>query len=209
MLEPLVKNVFRTGLKKYMALHHYILAKHKSYQYSKFAPGHIFDVQVDDMSFKLTFMDYKLGRNIIQRIEGRREPETIAMVKALVRKGSNVLALGCCYGYFTNIMAKCAGEDGRVVAIEGTPSYYKVLEQNIDLNRLKNVRAYNFFITSNAAEVYFYPEDTHPYNLIKRLDSHENIPGENNTAVPAGRLSAFLDQIHFLPDCIFMDIEGF
>jgi FkbM family methyltransferase len=209
MVKPLLKKALRLGLRKYMALNHYITEKQKSHEYSKFESGHVFDVQVDDMSFKLTFMDYQLGRNIIQRIEGRREPETIAMVKALVRKGSNVLALGCCFGYFTNIMAQCAGEDGRVVSIEGTPSYYKVLERNIDLNGLQNVRAYNFFITSKESEVYFYPEDTHPYNLIKRLENQKNIPNENNTTVPAGRLSEFLEQIRFSPDCIFMDIEGF
>lgn len=192
-----------------MALHHYIVEKHKIYQYSKFKPDHIFDVQVDDMSFKLTFMDYGLGRNIIQRIEGRREPETIAMVRALARKGSNVLTLGCCYGYFTNIISKCVGENGRVVSIEGTPSFYRVLRKNIELNQLRNVHDYNFFITSKADQVYFYPEETHPYDLIKRLEDQSNVPRENNTAVPAGKLSSFLENIQFSPDCIFMDIEGF
>lgn len=209
MSESLAKRMGRKGLKKYMALHQYIVEKHKNYQYSKFEPGHIFDVQVDDISFKLTFMDYELGRNIIQRIEGRREPETIAAVRALSRKGSKVLTIGCCYGYFTNIISKCVGDAGSVVSIEGTPSFYKVLRKNVELNRLSNVRDYNFFITSKADQVYFHPDEKHPYDLIKRLDEQRNLPEANNTAVPAGRLSSFLEGIQFSPDCIFMDIEGF
>jgi FkbM family methyltransferase len=209
MSEPLLKRVGRKGLKKYLGLHRYIMEKQKSYQYSKFKPGHVFDVQVDDITFKLTFMEYQLGRNIIQRIEGKREPETIAAVRALARKGSKVLTIGCCYGYFTNIISKCVGEGGMVVSIEGTPSFYKVLRKNVELNKLTNVRDYNFFITSNADQVHFHPEEKHPYDLIKRLEEQKNLPDEHTTSVPAGKLSTFLESIQFLPDCIFMDIEGF
>ena len=98
MIEKILKKFISYGVRKYRA-----------YTYSKFGPGHIFNIEVDDISFRMSFMDYYLDPCIIQRIEGRREPETVAIIKSLVRNGSKVLELGGCYGYFTAIMSKCAG----------------------------------------------------------------------------------------------------
>jgi FkbM family methyltransferase len=198
MIEKLLKKLVSYGIKKY-----------KAFVYSKFKPGHIFSITVDDMSFKMTFLDYRLGLAIIERIEGRREPQTVAIIKALVRNGSKVLELGGCYGYFTAIMSKCAGPEGKVVSIEGTPNNYKILNENMRINNISNVDAYNFFITSQSERVQFSPNDKHPYNAIKRLERPENDTTENQISVPARRLSSFLKENHFSPDYIFMDIEGF
>ena len=119
------------------------------------------------------------------------------------------MELGGCYGYFTAIMSKCAGPDGKVVSIEGTPNNYKILKENIRINNLNNVDAYNFFITSKSDKVYFSPDDKHPYNVIKRLEEQENKPSENQISVPVRRLSLFLKEIHFSLNYLFMDIEGF
>lgn len=177
--------------------------------YSRFKPGHIFDISVDDMSFKMTFMDYKLGETIIERIEGRRERETTATIKSLVQNGSKVLELGGCYGYFTMIMSKCAGPEGKVVSIEGTPNNCQILNENIRLNNITNVSVYNLFVTSKSTSVSFNSQDRHPYDAIDRIERQENSNSENYIAVPSVRLSNFLQEIDFIPDYIFMDIEGF
>lgn len=184
--------------------------KYLLFKYSKFETGHIFDIKVGDMAFAMTFMDYRLGRAIIERIEGRREPKTTAIIESLVTNGSKVLELGGCYGYFTIIMSKCAGPNGKVVSIEGTPNNYEILTENIRINNIRNVEAYNFFITSKSSETHFGLEDKHPYNAIERLETQgESTLGENWVSVPAIRLSEFLEDINLSPDYIFMDIEGF
>ena len=104
----------------------YAMGKFREVKYSKYKQNHIFDIVVDDMSFHMTFLDYDLYPEIIARIEGRREPETTATIKSLVRRGGKVLELGGCYGYFTILMAKCTGPGGKIVSIEGTPNNYRI-----------------------------------------------------------------------------------
>ncbi|MFA5260649.1 MAG: FkbM family methyltransferase [Candidatus Omnitrophota bacterium] len=178
------------------------------WKYSKYPPGHIFNITVDDMHFRMTFRDYKLDYPIVERIEGFREPVTTGIIKALVGPGARVLELGGCYGYFTAIMALCAGESGRVVSVEGTPNNFRILSENMALNGLKNVRIYNAFISADAQRVHFYDYETHPYDAIRRVKRHES-PAQGMTGVKAVKVTEFLRDINFVPDYIFMDIEGF
>lgn len=187
----------------------YSIKKYKAHKYSKFKPCHIFNITVDDMSFKMTFLDYHLVSAIIDRIEGRREPQTVAIIKSLIKTGDNILELGGCYGYFTTIMSKCTGTEGKVISIEGTPNNFRILNENLCINNIKNVETYNLFVTSKSDAVYFNPDDRNPYNAINKLEVKENNDFENQVSVPARRISSFLNEKQFSPDYIFMDIEGF
>jgi FkbM family methyltransferase len=178
-------------------------------KYSKYGPEHIFDITVDDLSLKMTFLGRDIGNAIMERIQGRREPTTVSVIRALVKPGSKVLELGGCYGYFTYIMASCAGAEGQVVSIEGTPNNYRILTRNIELNNLKNVSAYNLFITEKANHVTYASNDDGPYQAIDRLLKVSENGTSANITVPAVRLSSFLNDIGFHPDYVFMDIEGF
>lgn len=182
--------------------------RYKNWKYSKFEAGYIFQIDNDGLKFEMTFLDYCLGTTIIERIEGVREIETVAIQKSLVRPGDSVLELGGCYGYFTTILSRCAGPNGKVVSIEGTPNNFRILQENIRLNNLLNVNIYNCFITSLSEKVGFDVDDTGPYKAIETLT--KKLPSTNHEiSVPSIRLSSFLMQIDFIPDHIFMDIEGF
>lgn len=108
-------------------------------KYKKFQRGHVFDVNVYGTGFKMSFLDLPMDLYIVERIEGRREPETTAMLKSVIRPGSTVVELGSCYGYFTNIIAEAVGPGGRVLAIEGYRPFYEVLVENLELNSRTNV----------------------------------------------------------------------
>jgi len=172
----------------------------------------IYDINVDDLNFKMTFLDYPFDYPINQRIEGIREPQTTSIIRSIVRDGSNVLELGGCYGYFTAIMAMCVGESGKVVSIEGTPNNFNILSKNVEINNFKNIDLHQVFLRSeeNSDDVYFDSEVTHPYEVIESIKqgkSFNNI--EEKVAVRCVQLSSFLSEINFIPDHIFMDIEGF
>jgi len=176
--------------------------------------NYISDIKVDDLNFKMSFLNYDLSDlGITERINGIREPNTVTAIKSLVKNNSKVLVLGACYGYFTNIMSKMCGQNGIVVSIEGLPQNYNILVNNIKLNNLNNVRTYNFFVTNkliNNNEMRFKKNSTNPYYEIEKLNSNflEDIKTDYDV-VPVVKLSNFLNQINFNPDVIFMDIEGF
>ncbi len=176
--------------------------------------NYISDIKVDDLNFKMSFLNYDLSDlGITERINGIREPNTVTAIKSLVKNNSKVLVLGACYGYFTNIISKMCGQNGIVVSIEGLPQNYNILVNNIKLNNLNNVRTYNFFVTNkliNNNEMRFKKNSTNPYYEIEKLNSNflEDIKNDYDV-VPVVKLSNFLNQINFNPDVIFMDIEGF
>ena len=65
--------------------------------------NYISDIKVDDLNFKMSFLNYDLSDlGITERINGIREPNTVTAIKSLVKNNSKVLVLGACYGYFTS-----------------------------------------------------------------------------------------------------------
>ena len=58
--------------------------------------------------------------------------------------------------------------------------------------------------------MHFDSEATHVYKVIETLRQKESfINIEDKVAVPSVQLSSFLSEVNFIPDHIFMDIEGF
>jgi FkbM family methyltransferase len=186
---------------------------HKWWQrlkYSRFPTGHVFRIVIDDFEYEMTFGDHPISNAIVQRIEGRREPETMAIYRSLIRPGNKILEIGSCYGEFTILMAHCAGPTGKVVAIEGTPNNFKLFQENLRLNNVLNVDAYNLFVSMGGCEARFGVGDTHPYNAIDLLKCHARAKNEGEQIiVPTVRPTEFLRRLGFVPDLIFMDIEGF
>ena len=86
----------------------------------------VFDITVDDIKFKMSFKDYEVNKAIQERIDGVREPETTSIIRSMLKPGDNVLELGGCYGYFTQIMADSVGRSGKIVSIDGLPNNFKI-----------------------------------------------------------------------------------
>ena len=171
----------------------------------------IYDINIDDLNFRMTFHNYSLGYAINERIEGIREPSTTAAIRSIVREGSNILELGGCYGYFTNIMSNCTGKNGKVVSIEGTPNNFNIIKDNVKLNKLDNVELHQVFISDDSgnSEVCFDIDERSPYGVLDTIRNGEPFENlENKIVVPCVKVSSFLDEIDFIPDHIFMDIEG-
>ena len=185
------------------------LSEHR--RYNIYTSDHIFDVRVNRHKFLMSFSDYPIQGPIVERIEGRREPDTVAIIEAIAKPGMQILEIGGCYGYFTLIMSSCAGPNGRVVTIEGTPRNYDILKKNIEINQVTNVDPFNVFVTSQDSEVRFAPDERSPYAAIDRLTQpgESLVPEEGSHAVPTVTVSGFLKEESYHPDVIFMDIEGF
>lgn len=179
----------------------------KNRHYQKFKAGHVFPVRVNDLSFDISFEDFPINRQIVERIEGRREPETVAIIRSLLREGDKVLELGACYGYFTMNMVRSVGESGRVVSIEGSPNNFRVVKNNMERNGVRNVDVHNVFVDSSHESAGFRPDEYDPYGAIARLDKADGDAAP--IKVPCVRISQFLKKLDFRPDYIFMDIEGF
>lgn len=197
-------------LQKYIPLFYnnlYWWAKVRKYE--KLGPDYVYNIKIDDFEYKLSFGNQPIGPAIVQRIEGRREPETMAIYRTLVKPGSKVLELGACYGEFTVLIDKLVGRDGRLVSVEGTPNTFSILENNVKINKLTNTEIHQLFITNSNNSVIFGLDDTHPYDAINKLKEKDNNILSDFIDQKKSTITHFLDQIKFFPDIIVMDIEGF
>lgn len=86
-------------------------------------------------------------------LHGEYEPNTTKLVKEHVKPGDVCLDVGASIGYFTTLLAKCAGPTGKVIAIEATKNQFPYLQRNIEANELTNVEAHNVAASDTEEEI--------------------------------------------------------
>src|SRR6266480_2192388 len=70
---------------------------------------------------------------------GMYEPEVIRTMGKCIKYGDTCLDVGGHIGYLTLLMAQMVGPEGKVVTFEPMLDSYKLLDENIHLNNLKNI----------------------------------------------------------------------
>ena len=86
-------------------------------------------------------MRIRLPDQIQERIYlfGVWEPAITRFVKGRLKPGDLFVDIGANVGYYSLFAAKLVGSEGRVIAVEASPTIARTLEQNVALNRLTNV----------------------------------------------------------------------
>jgi FkbM family methyltransferase len=69
-----------------------------------------------------------------------REPAVVAAIRAHVRSGDCFVDAGANIGFYTVLAGRCAGPDGRVIAIEMLPQTAAILRGHVAANSLHNVQ---------------------------------------------------------------------
>jgi FkbM family methyltransferase len=98
------------------------------------------------------------------------EPELLYLDR-LLSPGMTFVDVGACYGVYTLVAAKLVGAKGRVIAFEPASRSYAVLQENIKLNGLANVRPYRVALSDRIGFSRLY---------------HQPDPGRNSLGVPEG-----------------------
>ena len=66
----------------------------------------------------------------LELLTRQHERETRQLLERLAQPGMVALDIGAHVGYYTRLLARRAGADGRVIAIEANPSTHRVLQRN-------------------------------------------------------------------------------
>ena len=154
--------------------------------FGKTMPDETFTVKLPGMQFLVNFKGVETSAEMIQRVQGIREPQTVEILRSAVKPGMRVIELGACFGYFTMILSRLVGGWGRILAVEPLRAYVKVIRRNLRLNQAKNVKMLNIVINNDPK-----------YRGIYNPDG-----------VPVKTITEVIEEEAFHPDVIFMDIEG-
>lgn len=81
---------------------------------------------------------------------GHYDPLECRVIKESLREGMTAVDVGAHVGYFSLLMAKAVGMDGRVIAIEPAPPVYAFLKANVERNHFPNVTLVNKALSATA-----------------------------------------------------------
>ena len=101
------------------------------------------------------------------------EPELIYLEK-LLSSGSVFIDVGANIGIYTLVASKLVGEAGRVIAFEPSAQSFPLLLQNIELNSLKNVRAFRLALADRIRKAWLYHPGVPECNSLAKDSSSED-----------------------------------
>jgi FkbM family methyltransferase len=136
---------------------------------------------------------------------GTFEPQSIRLMKRVVRPGTIALDVGANIGFFTVEAAMAVGPSGRVIAIEAFPPHARTVRRNVELNSFCNVDV----ISSAVGEADGVATLTLPTGANHGMFTLGTIAGADSGEVPVKRIDDILEQQGVRSvDFIKMDIEG-
>ncbi len=99
-------------------------------------PNLVVLTEQNGLRYWFSIRDRMIGQNIAR---GCYETDVTALVSQVVKPGMNCIDAGANLGYFSVLLGRLVGGDGRVYAFEPFPVNYDLLVRNIEENRLRNV----------------------------------------------------------------------
>jgi len=137
-------------------------------------------------------------------IFGVYEPLETEIVKKEVKKGDVALDIGANIGYYTLILARLVGDDGKVFAYEPDPSNFALLKKNVEANGYKNVVLVQKAVSNKTgpARLYLSPETPADHRIFDSGD------GRQSVAIETVRLDDYFKNYNGKIDFIKMDAQG-
>ena len=160
-----------------------------------------------DMPHKMNFpvMSPSIIRHLLY---GTSEKDTSVILSEQISPGDTVWDIGAHYGYFS-LKASClAGDKGKVLGIEPTPSTYKRLCENT--SGIKNIVTYNLGFFSHNTSLTFndYGENYSALNSLHEPRLDEEINFKQRYLVNFCTADNFLSTNTDIPNLIKMDCES-
>lgn len=138
---------------------------------------------------------------------GDYEPEERRWYESVLKSGDFVVEVGANIGYFTTILARAVGPNGRVIAYEPDPQVARILQRNVTHNGYQNVTVRTVAVADRSGSMTFYRSTRNRGD--NRLFSHGRDAG--SFQVPTVTLDQDLTAQFGLRrrvDLLKMDIQG-
>ena len=127
------------------------------------------------------------------------------LVKRLVGPGQVALDVGANIGYYTLILARLVGPQGRVVAFEPGPTNAEILRANVALNGYGNVEVWPVALSSRSGRERLFLSEENSGDHRLGSDAEER---RASVDVEVVRLDERLDDLPPRVDFVKMDIQG-
>jgi FkbM family methyltransferase len=161
--------------------------------------------KVNNYPMILNFDEEGLSRDLM--IHREREISETETVKKIVKPGMCILEIGANIGYYTILMGKLVGKNGKIYAYEPYPRSVDILTRNVRLNGLADiVEVHNLAVSSeNTVKKLYLGSATNVHTLINYKTGDSN---PDYIEVKTRDIREILVNADRKIDLLRMDIEG-
>jgi FkbM family methyltransferase len=161
--------------------------------------------KVNNYPMILNFDEEGLSRDLMIRRE--REISETETVKKIVEPGMYILEIGANVGYYTILMGKLVGKNGKIYAYEPYPPSAEILIRNVELNNLTDiVEVRNTAVSGqNAVQKLYLGRASNVHSLINYKTDSSNA---DYVEVKTRDIREILVESNRKIDLMRMDIEG-
>ncbi|MCX7642882.1 MAG: FkbM family methyltransferase [Armatimonadetes bacterium] len=132
------------------------------------------------------------------------EPTVTKLLPGFVRLGDTVLDIGANIGYYTMLLSQLVGGRGTVIAVEPHPDNVRLLELNLRLNRVTNVKVMPVAVSDEVGTAEMFVSDGSNWHSLHPTER----TGQRKIVVPTMTIDTIVAQLERSVDLIRMDIEG-
>ncbi len=153
------------------------------------------------------FQGFKIKKGRTTRVailEGTTDPSIENLMKNKIKPGMNVIDIGANIGLMTHMASKLVGSTGHVYSFEPDPELFQILNENIKLNQLENVTAFQIAVSNTCGKAVF--SQNYEADGDGRLESKSML--KNTIRVDVITLDDFCEKNTFDIDFIKMDVQG-
>ena len=143
----------------------------------------------------------RCGVSALINSQGLYDYNNMRLVQRLLRDGGVFFDIGANIGSYSLVASEQTA--ALVYAFEPHPVTFRMLQENIDLNRRKNVRLFNLALGGSDDEVFLTDEGGSAMNHLTAARAAGTIP------VPCMRGDTFCAEQEVVPTCVKIDVEGF
>lgn len=86
------------------------------------------------------------------------EPEVVEVAERFIRKDTAVLDVGANFGQMSVIFSKLVGDGGTVYSFEAQKKVFEVLEKNIAVNKIANIKPLFNAVYFESDQTFYFPE---------------------------------------------------
>lgn len=152
----------------------------------------------------LDLQDRGISRTLL--LFGKRELEHKKMLEEVLKPGMTVLDIGANIGYYALMELNLIGRNGKLIAVEPSPSNVELLKRNIELNGYFDIEVYNAAISNYSGNRLFHLSNMSNLNTFHDVGTGvEHLSGQSldvkTFTVPEIMKGRPLDLIR-------MDVEG-
>jgi FkbM family methyltransferase len=155
-------------------------------------------------------VDPVIGKGLEKKIYyfGAFEAGILSVFRGFLAEGDVFLDVGANIGFLSLVAARFVGGSGTVYAVEPHPETYKILQENIHINRIKNVCPMNIALGAEISEARIYDNPKRSRgaaSLIRPSDATE----QSGKPCRVTTIDILLEEGMCPPHLIKIDVEGF